>query len=40
VRDHLHKGEAVKPYVYTDAETLMVDFWNEVYRVLRLEGVP
>jgi hypothetical protein len=38
--DHVHRGGVVKPYAYSDAETLLVDFWNDVYRVLEEEGVP
>ena len=38
--DHVHKKERLKPYAYCDAETLLVDFWGDVYRVLKEEGVP
>lgn len=38
-RDHLHRGESVRPYAYRDAETLMDDFWREVEAVLKKEGV-
>ena len=33
--DHVHKGERVIPYRYTDAETLLVDFWDDVDRLMR-----
>jgi hypothetical protein len=38
--DHTHdeKGKR-KPYVYSNAETLLVDFWAEVERVLREKGL-
>lgn len=29
-RDHLHRGEAVRPYAYSDADTLLGDFWHKV----------
>ena len=38
-RDHLHRGESVRPYAHRDAETLMDDFWREVEAVLKKEGV-
>ena len=37
--DHVHLGEKVKPYGYSDPEALMNDFWAEVDRVLKEEGV-
>jgi hypothetical protein len=40
VRDHAHEREAIRPYVYTSAEGLLVDFWTDVYRILKEEGVP
>jgi hypothetical protein len=40
VNDHVHKGERIKPYGYTNAETLLGDFWTEVYAWLKKEGVP
>jgi len=39
VHDHVHMGKRVKPYSYTDAETLLVDFWDAVYGYLKKEGV-
>lgn len=38
-RDHLHRGESVRPYAYRDADTLMDDFWREVEAILKREGV-
>jgi len=38
-RDHLHRGESVRPYAYRDADTLMDDFWHEVEAILKREGV-
>jgi hypothetical protein len=38
--DHRHVRTTVRPYVYKDAETLMQDFWTDVGRVLKEEGVP
>lgn len=38
-RDHLHRGEAVRPYVYRDADTLIDDFWREVAAILKREGI-
>lgn len=38
-RDHLHRGESVRPYAFSDAATLMDDFWREVEAILRREGV-
>jgi hypothetical protein len=38
-RDHLHRGESVRPYAYRDADTLMDDFWREVEAILKKEGV-
>jgi len=39
VRDHLHRGESVRPYGYRDADTLMDDFWREVEAMLKKEGI-
>jgi hypothetical protein len=38
-RDHLHRGDNVRPYSYRDAETLLDDFWREVESILRKEGI-
>lgn len=38
-RDHLHRGKAVHPYAYRDADTLMDDFWLEVEAILKREGI-
>jgi hypothetical protein len=35
MNDHVHKGANVKPYGYTDAETLLVDFWTDVEAALK-----
>ncbi|WP_245409523.1 DUF6516 family protein [Methyloceanibacter sp. wino2] len=38
--DHRHDERGnVKPYAYTDAGTLVEDFWAEVDRVLKDEGI-
>ncbi len=39
MKGHVHRGETVKPYGYTGAETLLVDFWAAVYDYLKKEGV-
>jgi hypothetical protein len=39
VRDHLHRNETVRPYVYRDANTLMDDFWREVAAILKKKGI-
>jgi Family of unknown function (DUF6516) len=38
-RDHLHRGESVRGYVYRNADTLMDDFWREVEAILKKEGI-
>ena len=38
--DHRHRDHQAKPYEYTDAATLLGDFWADVVRVLQEEGVP
>lgn len=40
--DHWHRSESDKgrPYVFTDAATLIDDFFNEVERVLAERGIP
>jgi hypothetical protein len=38
-RDHLHRGETVRPYVYNDARTLLEDFRREIEAILRKEGI-
>jgi hypothetical protein len=38
--DHRHIRGRVRPYAYSDAETLMQDFWTDVERILKEEGVP
>lgn len=37
--DHRHSARTVRPYKYTDAATLLRDFWNEVDAVLRERGL-
>ncbi len=39
VTDHVHAGKRIRPYVYNDAETLVVDFWSAVYDFLKKKGV-
>ncbi|MDP2621037.1 MAG: DUF6516 family protein [Hyphomicrobiales bacterium] len=38
-RNHLHRGETVRPYVYRDADTLIDDFWREVAAILKQAGI-
>jgi hypothetical protein len=38
-QDHCHRIRAVKPYDYSDAATLLADFWTEVDAVLKERGV-
>lgn len=38
-RDHKHRLRTVRPYEYTDAATLLADFWAEVDAVLKERGV-
>jgi Family of unknown function (DUF6516) len=37
--DHRHRHAATKPYSFSDAATLMQEFWNDVYAVLHERGV-
>ncbi len=37
-RDHRHRLRNVRPYGYTDAATLLEDFWKAVDAVLRERG--
>lgn len=37
--DHKHAGKSVRPYGYTDAGTLMSDFWADIERFLKAEGI-
>ncbi|HEY0281993.1 MAG TPA: DUF6516 family protein [Rhizomicrobium sp.] len=39
ISDHVHVGEQIKPYAYSDAEELMSDFWQAVETVLSAKGV-
>ena len=38
-QDHRHRIRTVKPYEYSDAATLLADFWAEVDAVLKERGV-
>lgn len=38
-QDHRHRIRTVKPYEYSDAATLLKDFWTEVDAVLKERGV-
>jgi hypothetical protein len=38
--DHRHVGSVIKPYSFIDAQTLIEDFWNDVYKILKKEGIP
>ena len=37
--DHRHRTDAVRPYRFKDARTLIEDFWAEVDRFLKEKGV-
>src|SRR5208337_364811 len=37
--DHKHRLNAVRPYEYKDAWTLLADFWSTVDAVLREKGI-
>lgn len=37
--DHKHKNNTIKHYEYSDAATLLADFWSEVDRVLKQRGI-
>jgi len=37
--DHKHRVRTVKPYEYTDAVSLVTDFWTEVDKVLKEKGI-
>ena len=37
--DHQHQFRTVRPYEYTDAATLLADFWSAVDIVLKERGV-
>ncbi|WP_436120184.1 toxin-antitoxin system TumE family protein [Phyllobacterium sp. LjRoot231] len=37
--DHKHRFRTIRPYDYSDAGTLLEDFWKEVDSVLREVGV-
>ena len=38
--DHRHIEEAIEPYAYKDAAQLLNDFWKDVERILKMEGIP
>ena len=38
-QDHRHRTRTVKPYDYSEAATLLADFWKEVDTVLKERGV-
>ena len=40
VSDHVHKQETITPYGYTDAESLLVDFWDAVDAYLKKAAIP
>jgi hypothetical protein len=37
-QDHRHRIQTVRPYDYSDAATLLADFWTEVDAVLKEKG--
>jgi hypothetical protein len=37
--DHRHRFRTIRPYDYRDAAGLLVDFWDQVDRVLKERGV-
>lgn len=38
--DHKHSGERVRFYTYSDAATLLADFWTEVEKILQERSDP
>jgi hypothetical protein len=38
-QDHRHRLKTVRPYEYSDAATLLEDFWREVEAVLAERGI-
>ena len=38
-QDHRHRLRTIRPYEYSDAATLLADFWSMVDVVLRERGV-
>ncbi len=38
-QDHRHRLRTIKPYEYSDAATLLADFWKDVDSMLREKGV-
>jgi hypothetical protein len=38
-KDHRHRLQTIRPYVYRDAAALLADFWAEVETVLKEKGV-
>jgi len=39
-QDHRHRLRTIKRYEYSDAATLLADFWTEVDAVLKEKGIP
>ncbi len=37
--DHKHRLQTIRPYDYSDAATLLSDFWEQVDGVLREKGI-
>ena len=37
--DHVHRGDTVRPYKFTDAAALLADFWKNVDKILESKGV-
>lgn len=37
--DHLHRLRSTRPYEYSDAASLLADFWAQVDAVLREKGI-
>jgi hypothetical protein len=40
MHDHVHRGNRVVSYSYSNAETLVTDFWTDVDRALKARGIP
>jgi hypothetical protein len=38
-QDHKHRLRTIQPYAYTDAASLLADFWTDVRAVLKERGV-
>jgi len=37
-QDHQHRGDTIRPYRFTDAASLLEDFWKNVDKILESKG--